>query len=59
MARGPAGGHGLPVHQGGNQGQEPAIILHLKGVEQPAWAHPARLRTAERYLLKTSKSDQN
>lgn len=48
MAHGPAGGRGLPVHQGGNQGREPATILHPKAAEQPAWAHPARLRAAER-----------
>lgn len=43
MDRGRAGGPGHPVHQGQRPGQEPVIILHLMGAEQPAWAPPLRL----------------
>lgn len=45
MGHGHAGAPGHPVHQGGRLGQEPVIILHLTGAEQPAWAPPLRLNT--------------
>lgn len=40
---GPAGGHGRPVCQGERPGQDPVIILHLRGAEHPALAPPLRL----------------
>lgn len=51
MARGPAGGHGRPVHQGGRQGREPAIILHLIWEELPAWALLHRRSAAKNMLF--------
>lgn len=43
MGHGRAGGPGHPAHQGGRLGQEPVIIPHQIGAEQPAWALPLRL----------------
>lgn len=40
---GPAGDCGRPVHQGERPGQDPVIILHLRGAEHPALAPPLRL----------------
>lgn len=43
MDRGPVGGRGHPVHRGGRPGQEFVTILHLRGVEPPAWALRLRI----------------
>ena len=51
MGRGRAGGPGPPAHLGGKLGQEPVIIPHLTGAEQPAWARPLRRDVAEVKLL--------
>lgn len=55
---GPAGDRGRSVRQGERPGQDPVIILHLRGAEHPALAPPLRLTAVksdvftERCLLK-------